>query len=78
MLAGILVMTMSKLYYKGKKVLLCKKTTLHKDPCSEHHSDDVFDKSCSKYLIARIFFFEYKAYGMIDIFSSGKKLKLTL
>lgn len=57
MLAEILVMTMSKLYYKGKKVLLCKKTTLHKDPCSEHHSDDVFDKSCSKYLIARIFLF---------------------
>lgn len=44
MLAGILVMTMSKLYYKGKKVLLCKKTTLHKDPCSEHHSDGVFDQ----------------------------------
>lgn len=58
MLAGILVMTMSKLYYKGKKVLLCiKKTTLHKDPCSEHHSDDVFDKSCSEYLRARIFLF---------------------
>lgn len=57
MLAGILVMTMSKLYYKGKKVLLCKKTTLHKDPCSEHHSDDVFDRSCSEYLRARIFLF---------------------
>lgn len=58
MLAGTLVMTMSKLYYKGKKrVLHCRETTLHKDPCSEHHSDDVFDKSCSEYLRARIFLF---------------------